>query len=135
MTGNRIAELRTKINATRVVSTENDVITLEFSAKAAGTVDGHAVQGVATHVSKRYPDGTETATAQFVLNAEGCPDQLVLTGMAAGTLQDGGAVSYEGFFVARATRGRFVDLNGKAIVGTARMEADGRVTHVWYLFS
>ncbi|MEU3372028.1 hypothetical protein ABZ734_16375 [Streptomyces sp. NPDC006660] len=135
MSGDRIAELRNTINATRVVSTDNDVITLEFSAKAGGTVEGHTVQGLATHVSKRYPDGTETATARIVLNAEGCPDQLVLTGMAAGTVRDDGSVLYEGLLVARATRGRFVGLNGKAIVGTAQMEADGTVTHVWHLFS
>ncbi|MFJ1869400.1 hypothetical protein ACIOD1_32925 [Streptomyces sp. NPDC088097] len=135
MNGKPIAELLNTINETRVVNTDNDVLTLEYSAKAGGTLDGHRVSGLATHVAKRYPDGTETAQARIVLIAVGGTDQLVLTGLATGVLRDSGAVSYEGFFVARAPQGRFADLNGKGIIATAVLKTDGTVAHTWHLFS
>ncbi|KOT91831.1 hypothetical protein ADK86_21625 [Streptomyces sp. NRRL F-5755] len=134
MSGEQIAHIRNRINATRVVDVDNDVVLLEYSATGSGQVLGNSVTDVATHVSKRYADGTETATARFVVTSESGQDQLALVGSAAGVVAAGGAVTFEGVLTGRATSGVFAELNGVAILAEATMDADGMVTHSWRRF-
>ncbi|GAA2439777.1 hypothetical protein [Streptomyces lavendulocolor] len=134
MPGEKIAHIRNKINATRVVDVDNDTVMIEYSATGGGKVLGNSVTDVATHVSKRYPDGTETATARIVVTSESGQDQLVLVGSAAGDVAAGGAVSFKGVLTGRASSGVFEELNGVAILAEASMDADGMVTHRWRRF-
>ncbi|MGX8905090.1 hypothetical protein ACR820_07605 [Streptomyces netropsis] len=134
MPGGQVARIRNKINSTRVVDVDNDIVLLEYSGTGGGQLLGNSVTDVATHVSQRYADGTETATARFVVTSESGRDQVVLLGSAAGVVGADGAVSFKGVLTARASAGEFAELNGVALLAEATMDADGMVTHSWRRF-
>ncbi|OKI09387.1 hypothetical protein A6A06_01360 [Streptomyces sp. CB02923] len=124
-----IGELRNTVNATRVVSVENDTVVLELSAAGTGQFLGQAVTDFGTHVSTRYLDGTESASAQIVITSESGQGQLVLVGSATGEVGAGGTVTFKGMVTARAPEGPFAELNGKALLGESVVDPDGIAVH------
>lgn len=133
MSNKVICEFAEKIDATRIISMEGNLVELEVLASGTGDIDGHAVQVIANHLMRRLQDGTAMTTCRIVATAEGSFDTIALTGSSSGVRDDDGTYHLRGSMRAQSTGGVFEDLDGKNMSSTGEITPDGHVNSVYRL--
>ena len=131
MLGDKIGEVTGVVAIRRVLPSESGAPRTESTQRGTGTLLGIAYQETVTYESRLRPDGTVFGEGQGIVTGEG-GEVATWVGQGAGTMLEGGGVSFRGAIYYHTTSASWLRLNAVAAVFEYQMDAEGKYrTEYW----
>jgi hypothetical protein len=130
MLGEKIGETSGKINSQRVLPEAGEVLKMETSFQANGSLLGTNVRETGTYWTVVRPDGTQYGEGQGVtMGKDG--KMATWTGHGVGVMKKDGSASYRGAIYYQTMPPRWSRLNKVAVLFEYAVDAEGN-THSEY---